>query len=75
MVANRADLRSVFANDDVSAVAAFPNREVITDEYDSAFDGIEQFAISLLVMLLDFSDHPEFGGDFLEAFFFGDFGE
>ena len=38
MLADRADFGSEFADDDMSAVAAFPHREVIADEHDAAFD-------------------------------------
>ena len=38
MLADGADLRGEFADDDMSAVAAFPDREVLADEDNAAFD-------------------------------------
>ena len=75
MVADWADFRGIFADDDMSAVAAFPDREVIADEDNAAFDFLDQSAITLFVMLLDRADHTEFRGDLEEAFALGDLGE
>ena len=75
MVADGADLRGVLADDDVSAVAAFPDREVIADEDDAFLDVVQELAVALLMVLFDGSDHAEFRGDLLEAFFIGDLGE
>ena len=75
MEADRADLRRVFADDDMAAVAAFPNREIIADEDDAFFDVVQELAITFFVVLLDRADHPEFGGNFAEAFFRCDLGE
>ena len=73
--ANRADFWSEFANDDVPAITAFPNREIIANEDDASFDVFKKLFVTGFVMAFDFADHPEFGGDFLESFAFGDFSE
>lgn len=75
MSADRALQRSVFADHDVTAVAAFPNGKVISDVNDAAFDVLQKFAISLLMGLLDLGDHLKLVGDFLEAFLVGGLGE
>ena len=75
MLADGAELGGVFADDDVPAVAAFPDGDVVADEDDAGFDFLEELLVTGFVMLFDLADHAEFGGDFLEAFFFGDRGE
>ena len=75
MVADGAYLRGKFANDDVPAVAAFPNRHVLGDEDDSAFDVLKELFVAFLVMFFNGRDHAELGSDFFKAFFLGDFGE
>ena len=75
MLADGAKLRGVFPDDDMPAVAAFPDREVVADEHDAAFDFLKKRAITFFVMLFDLSDEAELRGDFFEAFLLGDFGE
>ena len=75
MLADWAKLRSIFANDDMSAVTAFPDSKVITDEDDTAFDFVKKLAVALLMMLFDGTDGAEFRSDLKEAFFFSDLGK
>ena len=75
MIANGANLRRKLANDDVAAVTAFPNRNVFGDEDHSPFNVFKKFFVAFFMVLLDFGDHAEFGGDFVEAFFVSDLGE
>ena len=75
MLADGAELRRIFANDDVAAVTAFPDRDVFGDEDHAAFDVFKELLVTLLMVLFDFADHAEFVGDFGKAFLLGDFGE
>ena len=75
MSADRAFKRGVLANHDVTAVAAFPNREIAADEDNARFDVIKKLPIAFLVSLLDLGDHLELVRDFVEAFLAGGFGK
>ena len=75
MFADWANLRGIFANDNMSAVTAFPNSKIITDEDDTAFDFVKKLAVALLMMLFDGADSAEFPSNLKEAFFLGDLGK
>ena len=67
MVADRADVGSLAADDDVAAVGALPDHAAVLGEDLAVLDVPEQLAVALLVMLLDFGDHFELAGDLVEA--------
>lgn len=59
MLADRAELRSLLAYDDVSAIRALPNGILISLEYNAALNIGQQFPVAFLVSLLDSSDFGE----------------
>ena len=68
MVANWANLRSLLANYDMAAVRALPDAIAITREDELVLYILQEFAITLLMMLLDLSNHLKLGCNFLETF-------
>ena len=75
MHAHRANLGSLAADDDVTAVAANPGAIAVAREDEAALDVADELAIALLMMLLDGTDHAELRGDLLEALLVGDLSE
>ena len=73
MVANRADLRGFFANNDVAAVGALPDAVAVAGENETFLDVVEELAVTLFVFLLDGSHHLELPGDFGKALLAGFF--
>ena len=69
MVAGRADLRGLLADDDVSTVSALPDLDLALREDLGHLDVVQQCAIALLMMLLDRSDEAETLSELREALF------
>ena len=67
MLADRADFRSFFADEDVTAVAAFPALFILADEDFAALDVREQLLVALFVALFDLGDAGEVAGEGLET--------
>ena len=67
MCAGGAELGGVCTNNDMSAVAAFPNLYLALCEYSRSFNVAKQSAISLLVMSLNFSYKTELLRKLVEA--------
>ena len=61
----------VLANDDMSAVAAFPDAEVVANIDDAALNVFEEFQVAFLVSLLNLGDAIKPKGNLVEAFGFG----
>ena len=74
MIADRADLRSLGAYDDMTAVAAFPDRNTGFFENFTGIDVRKQFAIAFFMGFLNCSDTAELFGQVKESFFFRFFG-
>ena len=68
MCASRANLRSLGADNDVSAVAAFPNLYLALLEHFLGLDVLEKFAIALFLTLLDSSYEAELLCENMESF-------
>ena len=68
MLADRADFRSFFADEDVTAVAAFPALFILADEDFAALDVREQLLVALFVALFDLGDAGEVAGEGRETF-------
>lgn len=68
MVANRANLGSILADNDVAAVSALPDSIAILREYFLLVYIAKQLAVTLFVSLFDCANHAEFSGNLLEAF-------
>lgn len=64
MSAGRADLGRLGADDDMTAVAAFPNFDFGLCKHFRKLDVLEQRAIALFVMLFDGGDEAELCGKF-----------
>ncbi len=71
MIADRADGRSLLADDDMAAVRALPNHVAVAREDEAFFDVLQQLAVAFFVFLFDFADHFKLTRDFVEAFFTG----
>ena len=71
MCASRANLRSLGADNDVSAVAAFPNLYLALLEHFLGLDVLEKCAIALFVTLLDSSYEAELLSENVESFLVG----
>ena len=71
MSANRANLRSLGANNDVTAVTAFPNLDFALSEYLGSFHILQECSVAFFMMALDFANGTEFSSQFGEAFSFG----
>ena len=69
MCADGAGLRRIGADDDMTAVAAFPDLDLALFKDRCRFDILQQRAVTLLVMTLDCRDHAELLCENLEAFF------
>ena len=67
MVAHGADLGSLGAHHDVTAVAALPNLDAGLFKHLLGFHIIQQGAVALLVALFNGGHAPEFGGQRGEA--------
>ena len=74
MVAHRADIRGLGPDDDVTAVAAFPDLDTALLEDRLLFDVLQKLAIALLMGFLDRAHTAEFLGQLGEALFLGFFG-
>lgn len=68
MVAHRALLRSSLTNVNVSTVAALPNAIAVTREHNTFLDVLQQFAITLLVVLLYLTHSTELRSNLGETF-------
>ena len=75
MLANGADLRSLGAHYDVTAVAALPNLYFRFLEYLGGLYVLEQGAVTLLVLLLDSGNHTETCGQYGESLLLGSLGK
>ena len=75
MSAGGAKLGRVCTNNDMSAVAAFPNLYLALFEYGGGLYIFEKGSVTLLMMLFDSGYETEFMSQFLESFFFGCFGK
>ena len=73
MGAGGADLRRLFADHDVTAVAAFPDLDLTLLEDRGGLDVFQKRAIALLVVLLDRGDQTELLGKLRKALFLGGF--
>ena len=71
MLADRAKLRSLLADDDMAAIAALPDHVLIAREYDTLLDVAKKLAITLLVSLLDSADLLEKESNLVESLFLG----
>ena len=71
MEADRADFRSLRADHDVTAVAAFPDRDAGLLKHLLLFHVLQQLAIALFVGLFNRSHAAELSGEFRETFFIG----
>ena len=69
MAADRALQRGVLANNDVAAIAALPNAEVVANEDDATLNVLQEFLVALFVGLFDFGDHLKLISDLGEALF------
>ena len=69
VVAHWAYLWSVLAYHDVSAVAALPDALIVAREHDAALKVANELLVTLLVVLLDFTNHAELRGNLIEALF------
>lgn len=68
MLANRAKLRSLLAYNDVTAVAALPDAIAVAREHYAVLNVLQEFAVTLLVVLLDSTDATHSGSNLCEAF-------
>ena len=68
VVANWANLRSLLANYDMAAVSALPDAIAITREDQLVLYVLQELAITLLMMLLNLSNHLKLGCNLLETF-------
>ena len=75
MSAGGANVGGIGANNDVTAVTAFPNLNFALLENFSGFYVAEKRAISLLVMLFNCSNQTELFSQLVEAFLIGDLGK
>ncbi len=67
VVADRADLGGLGADDDVAAVATFPDVHLALGEDLLGLDVVQQGTVTLLVVLLDGGHTTELGGQLGEA--------
>ena len=75
MCAGGAKLGRIRSNNDMSAVAAFPNLDLTLCKDLCHLDVLQQGAVTLLVMLLDLGNQAEFCRKLREALLFGGLGE
>ena len=75
MSAYRADIRSLGADNDVSAVAALPDLDLALLEDLLGLNVLEQLAVALLMGLLDCSHAAELFGKDMEALCVSGLGE
>ena len=71
MCTNGADLRSLGANYDMTAIAALPHLHFALLEDSSSLDVLQQSTIALLMTFLDDGYQTELGSQFVETFLFG----
>ena len=71
MVADRANVRGLRADDDVAAVAALPDAIALAGEDEAFLDVGQELAVALLVLLLDGAHHLELLRDLLEPLLAG----
>ncbi len=69
MATNRANPRSLRTDYDMSTVTAFPDLVTILREDHIMLDIIQQLQVTLLMMLLDGTDHLKLSSDLGEALF------
>ena len=75
MVADRADLRSLLSDHDMTAVGALPDGVLVTGENHRILNLTQQLAVTLLMGLLNGADFGEEVGDLIKAFLLGGLGE
>ncbi len=75
MGAGGTDLRRLLADDNMSAVAAFPDLDLALFENLLHLDIFQQGAIAFLVVLFDLRDQTELCSQLRKAFFLGGFGK
>ena len=75
MVAGRTYFRSLGSDDDMSAVAAFPDLDFGFLEYSLCFNILQQRSVSFLMMFLDRADQSELLSQFRETFLISSLGE
>ena len=71
MIAGGANFGSLCSNDDVSAVAAFPNLDFALFNYLSHLNVLKKRTISFFVVLFDGGNKPEFSCKLGKTFFVG----
>ena len=67
MIAGRTNLRRLGADNDMSAVSAFPDFDLALGENLLCLYIVQQRAVSFLVVLFDFTDQTEFCRQLREA--------
>ena len=70
-MANRANIRSGIADNDVAADAAFPHRHFTLFKHLLHLNVVQKLAIAFFMGLFNGGDQTELSSDFREAFFFG----
>ena len=68
VVADWANLWSLLTYYDMTAVRALPDAIAVSREYELVLYVLQELAITLLVVLLDFSHHLKLSSNLLEAF-------
>ena len=74
MIADRADLRGLLADDNMATVRALPHHVAFAREDQAFLDVFQKLTVAFLVFLLDFGHQFEEHGDFCEAFLAGGLG-
>ena len=75
MIAGRAYLGGLFANDDMAAVAALPHLDFAFSKDLRHFHIVQQGTVALLMMPFNGGNHAEADGQIMEALFVGRFGK
>ena len=75
MITGRTNIRGLSADDDMTAVTAFPNFDLALFKYPSGFDIFEQCAVSFFMVLFNFGDQSELCGKLREALRLGGLGK
>jgi len=71
----RAHAWSLLADNDMPAVGSLPNLVALSAEYQATFNILQEVKIALLMVLLNGSNHFKEGGNLVETFLTGFFGE
>ena len=75
MVANRAHIRSFFADNDMATIAALPNHVVVAGENEATLNVGQQFFVTLFVMFFNFTNHGEQFSNVVKTLFLSGVGE